>query len=82
MKEPRMRGDWCITWERSAHVVRLGKGWYRIACYSEPKPDNLGVNSSAFHSAIYATNRKSANEKAKLYVSGELDERLIQPRLL
>lgn len=79
--KPRMSGNWCVTWQRSAHVVRLGKGWYRIACYGEPKPDHMGMTSSEFLGALYATNRRAANEKAKLYVSGAYDTHFVQQRL-
>lgn len=76
-----MSGDWCITWERVAHVVKLDKGWYRISLYSAPEIEGYAVPTRMFLRAVYSTNRRDANNKAKLLVSGMYDGKLSQPRL-
>lgn len=77
-----MSGDWCKTWERAAHVIKLGKGWYRIQLYTLDKSATfMGIPHYKHLTAVYATNRRDANTKAKMLVSGAYDDKLEQPRL-
>lgn len=80
--KPRMRGDWCgSNYGRLAHVVKIARGWYRVTLYAPPE---IGDDKIPFHrteKTVFATNRKDANEKAKLLVTGCYDTDLWQLRM-
>lgn len=79
--KPRMSGNWCVQWERAAHVVQLDRGWYRIEMFTHPYPSPLGGTVRRFVGAVYATNRIDAIARAKEYVSGNYVPAKLQPRL-
>lgn len=76
-----MQGDWCITWERASHVVKIDRGFYRIVLYSAPVMTRQHVLKREYLQTVHATNRKDAIAKAKLLVSGGYDIADRQPRL-
>lgn len=83
MNKPRMNGEWCgFDYSLAAHVVKMNRGWYRIDLYGEPIIDRKGIALRPHLRAAYATNRRDANNTAKLLVTGQYDTARTQLRLL